>query len=133
MFASGLKVGKDRPFLGHRPITSTSPLQFAKQFVWQTYGEVDLRRRYVGSALSSMFRSGELGGGEYETVGIWSPNRPGEVQSILHLLFWLMHDAEWQVIDIALQSYDKVSVSLYDTLGQDSVGQSNLLRILLLC
>lgn len=80
-----------------------------------------------------MFRSGELGGGEYETVGIWSPNRPGEVQSILHLLFWLMHDAEWQVIDIALQSYDKVSVSLYDTLGQDSVGQSNLPRILLLC
>jgi hypothetical protein len=30
---------------------------------------------------------------------------------------------EWQIIDIALQTYDKVSVSLYDTLGKDSVGQ----------
>lgn len=30
--------------------------------------------------------------------------------------------SEWQIIDIALQSYDKVSVSLYDTLGKDSVG-----------
>jgi len=28
------------------------------------------------------------------------------------------------MIDIALQSYRKVSVSLYDTLGKDSVGQS---------
>ena len=29
---------------------------------------------------------------------------------------------EWQTIDIALQSYQKVAVSLYDTLGKDSVG-----------
>lgn len=29
---------------------------------------------------------------------------------------------EWQMIDIGLQSYQKVSVSLYDTLGKDSVG-----------
>lgn len=27
-------------------------------------------------------------------------------------------------MDVALQSYDKVSVSLYDTLGKDSVGKS---------
>jgi long-subunit acyl-CoA synthetase (AMP-forming) len=31
-------------------------------------------------------------------------------------------DKEWQVIDLATQAYKKVSVSLYDTLGQDSVG-----------
>lgn len=29
---------------------------------------------------------------------------------------------EWQLVDIALQSYGKVGVSLYDTLGKDSVG-----------
>jgi len=30
--------------------------------------------------------------------------------------------SEWQTIDIALQSYQKVAVGLYDTLGKDSVG-----------
>lgn len=29
---------------------------------------------------------------------------------------------EWQIVDIACQTYQKVSVSLYDTLGKDSVG-----------
>ncbi|KAH0584041.1 hypothetical protein H2248_009615 [Termitomyces sp. 'cryptogamus'] len=104
VFESGLSVGKDQPFLGHRPIISTKPLKFASQYTWETYGNVDLRRRNVGSALASLFATGELGGGELNTVGIWSANRP-----------------EWQIIDIALQSYNMVSVSLYDTLGKDSV------------
>lgn len=38
-----------------------------------------------------------------------------------------MYSKEWQIIDIALQSYNKVSVSLYDTLGKDSVGKYCLL------
>ncbi|KAF8636675.1 hypothetical protein AX17_003481 [Amanita inopinata Kibby_2008] len=104
VFSCGLKVGQNQPFLGHRPIVSQSPLRYANKYVWQTYGEVDERRRHIGSALHAMFRAGTLGGGEYDTVGIWSQNRP-----------------EWQIIDIALQSYQKVSVSLYDTLGKDSV------------
>lgn len=29
---------------------------------------------------------------------------------------------EWQIVDIACQTYQKVTVSLYDTLGKDSVG-----------
>lgn len=29
---------------------------------------------------------------------------------------------EWQVVDLALHAYKKVGVSLYDTLGKDSVG-----------
>lgn len=32
-------------------------------------------------------------------------------------------DPEWQLVDIANASYQKVSVSLYDTLGNDSVGE----------
>ncbi|KAG5645915.1 hypothetical protein DXG03_005062 [Asterophora parasitica] len=104
IFDIGLSGGRDRPFLGERPIVSKNPLKYANRYVWQTYGEVDVRRRYVGSALSTLFKSGELGGGEFDAVGVWSPNRP-----------------EWQIIDIALQSYNKVSVSLYDTLGKDSV------------
>lgn len=33
---------------------------------------------------------------------------------------------EWQIIDLALQGYQKITVSLYDTLGKDSVGESHL-------
>ncbi|KAJ7093232.1 hypothetical protein C8R44DRAFT_815926 [Mycena epipterygia] len=104
IFTSGLAKGKDRPLLGHRPVVSKQPLKFANQYEWQTYGQVDVRRRQLGSALVHLFKTGVIGGGELETVGIWSINRP-----------------EWQIIDIALQSYKKVSVSLYDTLGKDAV------------
>lgn len=83
IFETGLKAGKDREFLGHRPIISTSPLKFANNFLWQTYSQVDVRRRHVGSALASLFQKGELGGGEYETVGIWSANRPGELMRLV--------------------------------------------------
>ena len=33
--------------------------------------------------------------------------------------------ADWQVIDLSLQAYGKVGVSLYDTLGKDSAGASS--------
>jgi long-chain acyl-CoA synthetase len=104
VFADGMKAGKDRPFLGRRPVISTNPLKFAPFYTWSTYGEVDTRRRHIGSALHSLFQSSKLGGGEFQTVGIWAPNCP-----------------EWQIVDLALQGYQKVSVSLYDTLGKDSV------------
>ncbi|KAJ6606501.1 long-chain-fatty-acid-CoA ligase [Mycena vulgaris] len=104
IFTSGLSKGKDRPFLGHRPVVSKQPLKYASKFEWLTYGQVDVRRRQLGSALVHLFKTGVLGGGDLETVGIWSINRP-----------------EWQVVDIALQSYKKVGVSLYDTLGKDAV------------
>lgn len=32
---------------------------------------------------------------------------------------------EWQIIDLACHAYAKVTVALYDTLGQDSVGENN--------
>ncbi|KAF7768255.1 hypothetical protein Agabi119p4_7498 [Agaricus bisporus var. burnettii] len=104
IFEDGLKVGREREFLGHRSIISTNPLKFADCYEWITYGEVDEKRRYIGSAMHSLFSKDEVGGGEYQTVGIWSANRP-----------------EWQIIDIATQSYEKVSVSLYETLGKDVV------------
>ncbi|KAF9453282.1 long-chain-fatty-acid-CoA ligase [Macrolepiota fuliginosa MF-IS2] len=104
VFEDGLSVGRERQMLGYRPVISTNPLKFANRYEWLTWGEVDDRRKYVGSALHSMFRRGEVGGGEYETVGIWSANRP-----------------EWQILEIAMQTYNKVSVSLYDTLGKDAV------------
>ena len=87
-----------------------------------SYGEVDRRRRYIGSALSSMFRDGQVGGGEYDTVGIWSQNRPGMFNLPFLAMGFRPSSPEWQIIEIALQSYNKVSVSLYDTLGNDAVG-----------
>ncbi|TEB35960.1 long-chain-fatty-acid-CoA ligase [Coprinellus micaceus] len=92
----GLKLGANRDFLGWRPVISNSPLKFAPTYSWLTYGQVDQRRQYIGSALHSLFQQGTLGGGEFETV-----------------------------VDIALQTYNKVGVSLYDTLGKDSVGDIN--------
>lgn len=77
IFLSGLQKARDKPFLGHRPVLSKQPLKLANHFEWQTYAQVDVRRRNIGSALVHLFRTGVLGGAELETVGIWSINRPG--------------------------------------------------------
>lgn len=73
----GHAVGGDKRFLGHRPVVSAKPLVFGP-YVWQSYNQIAERRRSVGSAIYGLFQRGELGGGELETVGIWSQNRPGE-------------------------------------------------------
>ncbi|KAH7929786.1 long-chain-fatty-acid-CoA ligase [Leucogyrophana mollusca] len=103
VFNNGYSMNPDARLLGHRPVLSTNPLKFGP-YVWQTYREVDIRRRRIGSALHALFQSGELVGQDMETVGIWSQNRP-----------------EWQLVELALHAYSKVGVSLYDTLGKDSV------------
>ncbi|KAG9025975.1 hypothetical protein FS837_004766, partial [Tulasnella sp. UAMH 9824] len=106
LFESGLAQANDLPFLGHRAVLTTEPtVTFAPEYTWQTYAEVDKRRRAVGSALESYFKSGKLQkGSDFEAVGIWAVNRP-----------------EWQITDLACQAYNKVSVALYDTLGPDAV------------
>ncbi|KAL5529253.1 hypothetical protein ACEPAG_5238 [Sanghuangporus baumii] len=104
VFELGLTLSTNDRYLGHRPVVSKNPLKFADHYVWETYAQVDQRRRDVGSALHKYFTDGVLGGGEMPTVGIWSQNRP-----------------EWQIIDLALHAYAKVGVSLYDTLGKDAV------------
>lgn len=103
VFNNGLALDPDARLLGHRQLLSKTPLKFGP-YIWQTYREVDVRRRRIGSALHRMFSTGELKTTDLETVGIWSQNRP-----------------EWQLVDLALQAYGKVGVSLYDTLGKDSV------------
>ncbi|KAI0637080.1 acetyl-CoA synthetase-like protein [Trametes polyzona] len=103
IYDEGFRRAKGGRFLGHRPVVSTEPLKYADYHVWQTWTEVDARRRALGSAIHKLFETGVLGGGDLPTVGIWSKNCPN-----------------WQVIDLALQAYGKVGVSLYDTLGKDS-------------
>lgn len=104
IFSLGLHRSKDKPFLGRRPVLSTNPLKFADHYVWETYGQVDVRRRAVGSALRRLFDSGHFKAENLDTVGIWSMNRP-----------------EWQIVDLAVETYGMTSVALYDTLGKDAV------------
>lgn len=83
IFNLGLSLSRDGNFLGHRPVVSTNPLKFADHYVWQSYAQVDERRRNLGSAIHKLFSDGVLGGGELQTVGIWSQNRPGEVSFVM--------------------------------------------------
>lgn len=79
IFESGLEKGPGRPFLGHRrPLTGDNS-QFESHYTWQTYVEIDRRRKAIGSAIESFFRSGRAPSGEdFQAVGFWSVNRPGE-------------------------------------------------------
>ena len=77
LFNDSLQTRLDSPCLGRRQIISTNPLKFAPTYTWLTYGDVDLKRRYIGSALQSLFQQGVIGGGQLQTVGIWAPNCPG--------------------------------------------------------
>ncbi|KAG8856572.1 hypothetical protein FRB96_006332 [Tulasnella sp. 330] len=105
MWESGLHQARDRPCLGYRQVVSTEPMKWAPEYTWQTFKEVDLRRRALGTAIEGLFRSGRFPAGlEFEGVGIWSVNRP-----------------EWQIVDLACAAYNKVTVALYDTLGPGAV------------
>lgn len=77
IFETGYRQNPDARLLGHRSVVSTQPLKFGP-YVWQTYKQVDARRRKIGSALHELFRSGVLRAEDMETVGIWSQNRPGK-------------------------------------------------------
>jgi long-chain acyl-CoA synthetase len=58
-------------------VEEPATLEFAREYVWQTYAEVAERRLNIGSAIQALFDDGVLGGGEYPTVGTWTINRPG--------------------------------------------------------
>ena len=76
LYSEGYRRSGGGPFLGHRPILSKKPLTFANYHVWQSWPEVDARRRAVGSAIHKLFQTKELGGHQLDTVGIWSKNCP---------------------------------------------------------
>lgn len=87
---------------------------------------MDARRRAIGSAIHKLFETGVLGGGDLPTVGIWSMNCPSMSRIFMcdstTLLYMTCGLTDWQVVDLALQAYAKVGVSLYNTLGKDSAG-----------
>jgi len=68
-------------------------------YQWETYSQVDQRRKNLGSGIINM-----TGLKFDEPVGIYSINR-----------------AEWLIADLACIGYRWPSVALYDTLGQNAV------------
>ncbi|KAI6019687.1 hypothetical protein F5J12DRAFT_967217 [Pisolithus orientalis] len=101
IFNNGYSFNPDAKLLGHRPVISRSPLKFGP-YVWQTYREVDVRRRRIGSALHRLFATGEL-----------KASRHGDSRYM------------WQMVELALHAYGKVVVSLYDTFGKESLTVSD--------
>ncbi|KAG8873474.1 hypothetical protein FRB97_006723 [Tulasnella sp. 331] len=110
LFESGLSQSADRPCLGHREVVSVEPLKYADEYSWQTYTEVDVRRKAVGSGIHNLFQSGRLPPGQdFQGVGIWAVNRPGRQTAAplgIELLIFFAH---------------RFTVALYDTLGPNSV------------
>ena len=70
----GLGTSKGR--WGRTGTITEKPLTYANHHVWQSWPEVDARRRAVGSAIHKLFQTKELGGYQLDTVGIWSKNCP---------------------------------------------------------
>ncbi|KAF9777881.1 hypothetical protein BJ322DRAFT_1094908 [Thelephora terrestris] len=100
-----LAAGRDADCVGYRPKVSDDPLKFADNFVWRSYGEVDTRRKNLGSAIQGLFNSGDaLAADGLEPVALWSMNIP-----------------EWRIIDLAVSLYGKVLVPLYENFGPDSI------------
>ncbi|KAI9322325.1 hypothetical protein BX666DRAFT_2017021 [Dichotomocladium elegans] len=100
---SGLKASRDRPCLGHRPVDAKTGQR--GPYVWQTFRQVNNRITHFGSGLMNLInhtlndpRTRNL------PIGIWAVNRP-----------------EWTISDFACAAYGLYVVSLYDTLGPETV------------
>lgn len=124
LFDSGRRrVPATHPFLGKRPVVSRNPLKYADYYEWWSWETVDLRRRHLGSALHKLFADGTLVAAPLKSVGIYSGNCPGTRLGTRRRAYHSSITIAWQLIDLATQAYELISVSLYDTLGKDTVGQ----------
>ncbi|KAJ3551143.1 hypothetical protein NM688_g4894 [Phlebia brevispora] len=120
-FDSGRKhVPGDHPMLGKRPVVGKNPLKYADYYEWWTWDAVDVRRRYVGSAVHKLFEDRVIGG-PLRAVGIYSGNSPGTARVLIVAGVFSRLSAAWMLVDLATHAYDLVSVPLYDTLGKDTV------------
>ncbi|CAO3665415.1 unnamed protein product [Umbelopsis ramanniana] len=104
-FRQGLKISRDRPLLGMRPIVDAKTGKRGP-YAWQTYRQVSYRITNFGSGLFNLIDSacGEDYGRGSVPIGLWANNRP-----------------EWFIADMATAAYGHFSVALYDTLGPDTV------------
>ncbi|KAI8379931.1 hypothetical protein EDC96DRAFT_492349 [Choanephora cucurbitarum] len=95
MYLHGNKLaGDDRPFMGTRRIENG----VAKEYVWQSHGDVRKRIENYGKGLI------QLGLGRQKAVGVYSVNRP-----------------EWTITELASYRQAFIIVALYDTLGAEAM------------
>ncbi|KAI5367906.1 Putative AMP-dependent synthetase/ligase, AMP-binding, ANL domain-containing protein [Septoria linicola] len=99
-FEQSAKRVPNNKCLGFRPYDSTK--QTWGPYVWQTYAQIQERRKNFGVGLVALHEQVGVNGRQYG-VGLWCQNRP-----------------EWQITDLACMSQSLFSVSLYDTLGPDA-------------
>lgn len=104
LFNHGLKVSKDRPCIGVRTVKNAATGERGP-YVWQTYRQMNHRINNFGSGLLHYLnhtmndtRTTQI------PIGVWAINRP-----------------EWSITDLACAAYSLYTVSLYDTLGPDTV------------
>lgn len=93
----------DNDFLGHRPYNTVA--QTYGGYTWETYKQVNQRVSAFGSGVMHL-NEVLLGNKQLNrwSLGIWSHGRP-----------------EWFISEMACNTYNLVSVALYDTLGPDAV------------
>ncbi|TIB85666.1 hypothetical protein E3Q06_01816 [Wallemia mellicola] len=106
LFQYTLARAADKNFLGHRPY-NPSKGRYERYYQYQSYAEIAQRRTNLGSGISELVNQGKLGANTNHAgwaAGTWSKNCP-----------------EWQIADLSLHAYSRISVPLYDTLGNDSV------------
>lgn len=109
-FERGLALSRDKPCLGRRP-WDAHKRDWATKLEFETYAQVAGRRDRIASALRELAKRGVLGHDHVQSdpgapfmVGIQTVNRP-----------------EWQVVAQACHAQSLAIVSLYDTLGKDTV------------
>lgn len=103
-FLQAVAKGRERPFLGHRPITD----KVAGPFQWETYGEVCNRVKNLGSGLVHRGKKPD------SMIGLFSINNPqwGNIK----LAYLILVIAEHACYMMGL-----TTVPLYDTLGHEAV------------
>ncbi|CAG8638341.1 6680_t:CDS:10 [Acaulospora morrowiae] len=102
-FQYALKISGDRPLLGHKPFNKAT--RKFEPYSWQTYKQVAERVTNFGSGLMHLNDNVIKNPNSKQwAVGIYSNNRP-----------------EWFITDGANQSYNLITVALYDTLGAESI------------
>ncbi|CAO3649539.1 unnamed protein product [Cunninghamella blakesleeana] len=105
VFQNTLKKSKDLPCAGHRRVINPLTQERATEYEFLTYGQVGQRADALGSGIRQIMID-QLGSSPTDLlpIGIWAINR-----------------LEWTLSDIACVNYGYFSVSLYDTLGEDTV------------
>ncbi|KAK3845844.1 MAG: hypothetical protein J3R72DRAFT_434699 [Linnemannia gamsii] len=103
MWQNSVTKYADNDFLGHRPFNTVA--QTYGGYTWETYRQINQRVNAFGSGIMHL-NEVILGNEQLNrwSLGLWSHGRP-----------------EWFITEMSCNTYNLISVALYDTLGADAV------------